>query len=280
MTEQKLTRKELYNLVWSTSLTALAKNYAISDVGLRKICVKHDIPLPGQGYRAKMQFNVPAGKIKLNKKYSGENEITLRLREEGDQTLQSLYKLEKDILLKEGQKLSVPEILKNPHELIISARKSFAQNPRSQYNEEIPRIPSCNLDIRVTNKLVERALKFMDTLIKVLENRGHKLSVDERKTFVEIYGESIAVSLREKLKRVNRNSSEDYSSNKYDFIPSGILSFNVEISYRTFEWADGKFPLEKKLARIIAKIELQGEKLKKTGNSANSKLLFRMSANV
>ena len=32
----------------------VAKHFGISDVGLRKICVKHDIPTPSLGYWAKL----------------------------------------------------------------------------------------------------------------------------------------------------------------------------------------------------------------------------------
>jgi len=47
--ETKITRKELYNIVWSTPMIKLAARYGISDVALRKKCVKHDIPTPGLG---------------------------------------------------------------------------------------------------------------------------------------------------------------------------------------------------------------------------------------
>jgi hypothetical protein len=45
------TRQELYDLVWSTPMVKLAKEFGLSDVGLRKTCVKHgiliEIPLFG-----------------------------------------------------------------------------------------------------------------------------------------------------------------------------------------------------------------------------------------
>jgi hypothetical protein len=39
-----MSREELYVLVWQTPLSRLAKSFGLSDVGLRKICVKHNIP--------------------------------------------------------------------------------------------------------------------------------------------------------------------------------------------------------------------------------------------
>jgi len=36
-----LTRQELYDFVWSTPMTKLAKDFGLSDVGLAKICERH-----------------------------------------------------------------------------------------------------------------------------------------------------------------------------------------------------------------------------------------------
>lgn len=50
-THHSIDRADLYRLIWSEPLTKLAERYGLSDVGLRKVCVRHDIPLPPQGYR-------------------------------------------------------------------------------------------------------------------------------------------------------------------------------------------------------------------------------------
>jgi hypothetical protein len=49
-------RIELYELVWVKPMTHLAKELGLSDVGLRKICVKYGIPIPRRGYWARLQF--------------------------------------------------------------------------------------------------------------------------------------------------------------------------------------------------------------------------------
>lgn len=49
-----MTRSKLYALVWSKPMIHLAKEFGLSDVGFRKICVKHDIPTPRRGHRAKL----------------------------------------------------------------------------------------------------------------------------------------------------------------------------------------------------------------------------------
>jgi hypothetical protein len=44
------TRESLYELVWSKPLTSIAKEYNVSDNGIRKICKKYEIPLPKLGH--------------------------------------------------------------------------------------------------------------------------------------------------------------------------------------------------------------------------------------
>lgn len=58
-----LTRQELFNEVWSTPLLKLANKYAISDVGLRKLCIKQKIPLPKAGHWSKAKFGKPQNSL-------------------------------------------------------------------------------------------------------------------------------------------------------------------------------------------------------------------------
>jgi hypothetical protein len=54
-----LSREELYDRVWTTPMRQLAEVYGLSDVGLAKICDRHDIPRPGRGYWAKKEHGKP-----------------------------------------------------------------------------------------------------------------------------------------------------------------------------------------------------------------------------
>ncbi len=52
-------RLELYNEVWETPRLQLCKKYGISDVGLGKICRRHNIPMPHPGYWRKKETGKP-----------------------------------------------------------------------------------------------------------------------------------------------------------------------------------------------------------------------------
>jgi len=48
----RVTRGELYDLVWSIPMVTASQRYGLSDNGLRKICKKLDVPTPPRGYWA------------------------------------------------------------------------------------------------------------------------------------------------------------------------------------------------------------------------------------
>jgi hypothetical protein len=49
-------REELYERVWTTPMHWLAKEFGYSDVGLAKLCEKHNIPRPGLGYWRRLEL--------------------------------------------------------------------------------------------------------------------------------------------------------------------------------------------------------------------------------
>ncbi|MCQ1839085.1 hypothetical protein [Neorhizobium galegae] len=63
--KRTFTRRELYELVWSTPISKLAEQLEISDRGLAKTCARHHIAVPGRGYWAKVEAGLPATKTPL-----------------------------------------------------------------------------------------------------------------------------------------------------------------------------------------------------------------------
>jgi hypothetical protein len=55
----------------------LAKDLGMSDVGLSKLCRRHDIPLPGMGYWTRIQFGKTTMRIPLPAQKEGEKEAII-----------------------------------------------------------------------------------------------------------------------------------------------------------------------------------------------------------
>jgi hypothetical protein len=64
----------IYDLVWSKPMTHLAKEFALSDVALHKICKKHEIPNPPLGWWAKKAAGKAVKQTPLPKAKSGTSD--------------------------------------------------------------------------------------------------------------------------------------------------------------------------------------------------------------
>jgi hypothetical protein len=62
---QRISRDELYSLVWKTPMDRLRNQFGISGNGLAKICDRLEIPYPPRGYWAKKEAGKPVVTFKL-----------------------------------------------------------------------------------------------------------------------------------------------------------------------------------------------------------------------
>jgi len=92
-----MNREDLYALVWQTPLSRLAKRFGLSDVGLRKICRRHDIPTPPLGYWAKRMHGKPVNQPPLPPSKTGAGIVPLVVRPDPD--LPPAIRLAQDIAL-------------------------------------------------------------------------------------------------------------------------------------------------------------------------------------
>jgi len=267
----KLTREELYELVWTTPLTTLAKNYNISDNGLRKICIKLAIPLPKSGYWSKIKFNKPVKKIPLPKNQEVNQEIKLEIRDENvfiEEHFQTAFnRLKKEIETNYKIPNKTLEKLIKPHPLIKAAKEDLKnyKHPNGWMFKENIRYTSPNiLNIEVSKESVFKALCFMDAFIKLIEKRKHSIQINGYHSEVIIFEERITIKCREILKRMKiKKESFGYISERTELVPSGIIAFEMGRSYWKREWREtSKQPLEAKLSNIIASLELNAKKLK------------------
>lgn len=264
----KFSRQELYDLVWSKPMTTLAKEYNISDNGLRKICKKLNIPLPDLGHWQKIQYGKKVIIIPLPKDFKGEETVILNERKEetdnGNNIISEYHKLLKNITEDNSLSFNVPDKLANPDKLIIEAKNDFDSQKHEKHAiyRGIMSTSSGIISISVAPKNINRALRIMDKIIKLLKLRGHNVIVKGNTTYAVVKGEEIKIRLREKLKRII-TKHEIYSWNNADYIPTDILSFKIdEYPEKEFNDSDNQ-KLEEQLPKILTKLELVSEKLKK-----------------
>lgn len=61
----RLTREALYDLVWSVPVRSVAADFGVSDVWIKKCCVRADVPVPERGYWTKLKAGKPVVRAEL-----------------------------------------------------------------------------------------------------------------------------------------------------------------------------------------------------------------------
>jgi len=249
----KVTREELYELVWTVPMQRLAERYGISDVALAKSCRKLLIPVPPRGYwRRKETGRVPARPPLPRPRPGSRATVTLSLerkREPPPPSPELAARAAHEALPE--NRILVADRLSRPHPLVREA--AAVLRPRSRRVDSVRpwRIDRC-LDIRVTPKHLGRALRIFDALIKALDARGIQVSVvtDDRRrhTQVELYGETVAFWLEERtaphphVPTEAENKEGSAGRRKWDHVPSGQLRLRIEnpfLESARKTWSDG-----------------------------------------
>jgi hypothetical protein len=252
----KITRKDFYDLVWSKPLKLIGEDLGLSYSELKKISKEYKIPLPENGFWTKKSFNKDVNVLPLIQYQEVPSEIVLHDDIEEDQTaeptiLQLTKKLEKEL----GEKTLVPKLIKSWHPLVARFRDKYVV-----YQNELKKGNWSNalrgeLSIQVSDSHISRATRIFDTVIKILESRGHLIFIDHLGTNIKIHEHTYQLSIRTKNKRVV-DEDRNYSYPSTKLIPLDILIFKIVRIYG-FEFADTpNKPLEDKIDAIIARIEL------------------------
>lgn len=254
----EITRKELYDIVWSTTLSKLTQQYAYTNDGIKKICKQFEIPMPDASYWSKLKFNKKFKKEKLNPIFGGVDKIVLTIRQEGnsvnvDQTPLTIRT--KEIESDPKAPLIVPDKITKPDILTIQTQEFWKAAKNNRFYKDDKKI---TYPIRFDINDRERALRFMDTFTKLIRHRGHTFSKENHETGVLIDGIFIELDLREASKRIPATTK--YGSSEY--IPTGEFIFKIGRYSGEKEWRDGKVKIEEHLAKMVAKLEIEAEKEK------------------
>ena len=263
MNSNVFTRKQLYDLVWSDSLLAISRKYNISDNGLRKACIRMNIPLPDAGHWNKVKLGIKVKVKPFPPSHNGEQEIRLSLRVEGqnipEDGLSPQSRLQKEI---EGTSIDliVKETLLNPDPLVLKAERELCKREKDKHYRHggLLYAGKENLDIRVTPKLINRALCIMDTFIKAMRQRGHDFKIENGESYLIIADEKMAMTLRETQTKLINNDR----LNLTEYQPSGVLAFEFKRYNASASCTDGKVLIEYQISKLIAKLELLGERFR------------------
>lgn len=245
-------RTDLYQLVWEKPVTHVAKQFGISDVAVRKICVKHGIPTPPLGYWAKLQHGKNVRQTPLPPLKEGQSDHVNLVVHPTKNHPPEVAETHRVALLEEAKdesQISVP--VERPAKLhpLAEATEKALRKAKPDHEGFITSLGAGKLDVRIGPSSIDRVVLLCHALLRGALDRGHQLSaapdfrivVDEQPLAVRFYETKdktehvpTAAELKQQAKEDewrSRFSSTHRSNHKvyrtWDYFPSGRLMLEV-----------------------------------------------------
>jgi hypothetical protein len=265
-----LTRKELYERVWSTPMRTLAQEFGISDVGLAKLCRRHEIPLPGRGYWARLQFGQKPERTSLPAIADPRLESITIFRSEPK---------ERSVLTpEEKEQIPVIEVATNGPTTHIFVGRIERNMTKSNLDERGMLLAKSGsvVPVKVSPSALPRAMRLFDALFAATDKAGHKVEwptpyntqikmtvLDEKLTFFISESTNRREHQPTPEERARQKEHSWQRPPQWDIIPNGFLRFTLsscEYQYTSHSWNDGK---RRKLENCVGEIFLACEKTAK-----------------
>lgn len=230
-------RAKLLDEVWAEPVKLVAPRYGLSDVGLKKLCTRLQVPTPTRGHWAKVKAGrgiPPKPRLKdfkANPRYLLKPLVAHRPRpiepEVVDDRLAALIAFEQD----PANCICVPARGTRWHPLVAATRDAFQATYKDSRGLPLP--GGKGLNIAVSPEQRPRALRIANALVRALDKRGFVLVPGEHHLDVLMFGVCLSLSLFEATKRSDYVPTEVERAAKahggwmswprYRYTPSGRL---------------------------------------------------------
>lgn len=203
-----ITRRDLYDLVWSKPMSTLAIEFGISDRGLAKVCGRHRIPVPPRGYWAKVaageQPKVPPF---LEWKDRSLDQVIVRgaISSLPDSIAELAMKRKAERLGRRPSEKAASDVplstVTIPHPTVAKTAKALrAKKPDS--DGVVSATGPGHFGVIVSSTYTERAVVILDGLARGLEASGLTLIPEGDKMSLNRGTDAVNFTLLERTKRV------------------------------------------------------------------------------
>ena len=248
----KLTRKQIYDMMWTDGVGNTEKALGLRQTELKAICEKFDIPRPSSGYWTPLKLGkqvektaLPSSKndseiintdefitkkevskqhVKIESQKDKQGKYHTKELTSNDQDINPLYK--------------VPDVLYAKDPLILDTKAKLREKNFRETNPWNAKNPfKCKVDkwlsMRVSREQEDRAIRIYATIIKAAKAKGHELMIvknesqyhSECTTYIVIRGHKIQTFLREVYRQT---TNDDGTKNRYETVGSGVLKFECD----------------------------------------------------
>jgi hypothetical protein len=264
----RLTRDDLYKMVWARPLTAIAAEFGMSSVAFAKHCDWLDVPCPGRGHWAQVRAGKNPERTPLPRPTASTPlELDLETRER---------------VAKPPKRLDIPQVEIGDvgaahHPVVRQLEKLLAPGHRDHGLHTIWGDHHAVLKVGPDSRA--RALRLLDAIVNALHGRRHSVRLrhlprpgyaDDVRHLEAIIGKQpVEFWLTERLKQCEHVMTPEQKKSfdrtgyslapRYDFAPSGELTIELSVPYGTsvpHRWTDRpKKRLEQVIGEVVVAIE-------------------------
>jgi hypothetical protein len=280
---KRLSRKELYELVWSEPMKTLAPRFGISDVALRKTCTRAEIPTPGPGHWAKRTAGKSSSQEALPERppgmddevligvgrgywHSGWNEEELLGPLPEPPEFEEPIEHVRERIAKTVGKVTVPREVRPWHPTVDRLLKEDEERRERQRASSFP--SSWNAP-RFDTPFERRRLRVLNTLILAAGMMSGKPSINDqegRSIHLSFHQRHIAIQL-DRLKQARRRGNAPHSADADETkLSLSILQSPGSENIRMAWQDDDQGKLETRITEIAVQIILTAELQYREGN--------------
>lgn len=259
MTTKTFTRQHLYDRVWQEPVDRVARELGISNVGLGKLCRRHDIPAPPRGSWARKAAGYAVKQPPLP---ATTDPSTERIVIHGARTavaepdVHPLIAFEQD----PANCVRILDEVELTHPLVVKTARLLRRSKRDATGR-IAIVPGV-LRLYASRASHERGLRVWQQLLKECASRDFLVEIGEDGTRVSVLGESLAIAISEATKRVAHqvtfteqkeiDRGRGWGIPKWDDVPSGELTLAItNVSQARQRWTDGRVKIEQQLNKFF-----------------------------
>jgi hypothetical protein len=211
-----VTRKELYDLVWSRPMRDVAVEFGISDVGLGKTCARYGIPKPPRGYWARLQAGQNVQQQALSRSVEAETQsiriysTTSRIPEAARQVLAAAKgqdgrsEIDAAKLPEPPDPFPVVDLYKPIKLTALTLRKS-----KPAPDGVVRAIDEGMHGIVISKDQIERAVFIIDGLVRRLEKEGLTVVAEGKAARVSSGSDDFCFTLAERTRREHHVPTPD-----------------------------------------------------------------------
>jgi hypothetical protein len=204
------TRKKLYNEVWERPMVKVAADYGISDVGLKKICKKFNIPVPGRGYWAKLAAGKSVSRIQLPPIGGDDGKIIISGMPKSQlptNVIEAKYQAEIFESLNDNN-IDVEGFYYPTHSLITKTRNKLEKR-KADKQGLVHLHNKSDFWLSISPASLDRVAIFLNVFVHESENRGFQFKPHDDGLNIVVNNESISLSIEEKLDKSPHELTEN-----------------------------------------------------------------------